>query len=86
MARKNHIVGSCGIEQESIEAMEMLLSLMQTGVCIGGMDLGGKHYQLWDYKTSQQCKRPADIIVGIWVNSGSYKYFFVQRSRLKRLN
>lgn len=85
MDSKKHKAGSYDIEQESIEEMEMLLSLMQTGVCIGGMDLGGKHYQLWDYKTSQQCKRPADIIVGIWVNSGSYKYFFVQRSRLKRV-
>ena len=86
MDSKKHKAGSYDIEQDSTEEMEMLLSLMQTGVCIGGMDLGGKHYQLWDYKTSQQCKRPADIIVGIWVNSGSYKYFFVQRSRLKRLN
>ena len=75
MASKKRVVKYNGKEQESKEEMEMLLSLMQTGECIGGLDLGGKHYQLWDYKTSQQCKRPADIIVGIWVNSGSYKYF-----------
>lgn len=86
MDRKKLIARSCDIEKESTEEMEMLLSLMQTGECIGVMDLGGKHYQLWDYKTSRQCKRPGDLIVGIWVNSGSYKYFFVQRSRLKRLN
>ena len=85
MDRKKLIAGSCDIEKESIEEMEMLLSLMQTGECIGVMDLGGKHYQIWDYKTSQQCKRPADIIVGILVNNGFYKYFFVQRSMLKKL-
>ena len=85
MVNKKLIAGSCDIEKESIEEMEMLLSLMQTGECIGVMDLGGKHYQLWDYKTSQQCKRPADIIVGILVNNGIYKYFFVQRSMLKKL-
>ena len=79
MASKKQVLGSCEIEQDSTEEMEMLLSLMQTGECIGGMDLGGKHYQLWDYKTSQQCKCLADIIVGIWVNNGSCKYSCVQR-------
>ena len=86
MASKKHEAGFCGMAQESMEEMEMLHSLMQTGECIGGMDLGGKHYQLWDYNTSQQCKSPADIIVGIWVSSGSYKYFFVKRTWLVRLN
>ena len=46
MDSKKHKAGSYDIEQESIEEMEMLLSFMQTGVCIGGMDLGGKHYSL----------------------------------------
>ena len=78
MASKKHVPGSCGVEQESMEEMEMLFSLMQTGECIGGMDLGGTHYQLWDYKTYQQCKLPADIIVGIWVDSGKYAYFYIK--------
>lgn len=85
MASKKHVPGSCGIEHDSTEEMEMLLSLMQTGECIGGMDLGGKHYQLWDYKTSKQRKCPADVIVGIWVDSGKYAYFYIKRSTLVRL-
>ena len=86
MASKKRVVKYNGKEQESKEEMEMLLSLMQTGECIGGLDLGGKHYQLWDYKTSQQCRRAADIIVGIWLYSGRYSYMIFKRSMLKRLN
>ncbi len=86
MDSKKHIAGSYDIEQESIEAMEMLLSLMKRGECIGGIDFGGNHYQLWDYKTSQQCRRPSDVIVGIRLYSGRYSYMILKRSMLKRLN
>ena len=86
MASKKRIVKYSGNEQESIEAMEMLLSLMKRGECIGGIDFGRNRYQLWDYKTSQQCRRAADIIVGIWLYSGRCSYMILKRSMLKRLN
>ena len=86
MASKKCVAGFCGVEQESMEEMEMLLSLMQTGECIVKMDLGGKHYQLWDYKTAQQCKRPGDVIVGLEMCRGKYSYMLLKRSMLKRLN
>ena len=74
------------IYQWSTEELKSFVDLMKTGECIGGMDLGGKHYQLWDYKTSQQSKRPSDVIVGVWIDNWEYAYFYIKRSSLVRLN
>ena len=85
MARQPQMKKVSTNQSESTDEMKMLLGILKTGECIGGIELSGKHYQLWDYKTSHQCKNPDDVLVGIWVNHGAYSYFFINRSRLERL-
>ena len=72
MASKTQTKKGSTNQLESTDEMEMLLRIIKTGECIGGLELGGKHYQLWDYKTSLQCKLPGDMLVGIWVDHGAY--------------
>ena len=86
MARRKQAKVMYSEEQEDKEAIQMLLSLMQTGECIGRLDFCGTRYQLWDYKTSQQSKLPGDIIVGIFASTERLRYMFIKRSMLVRLD
>ena len=59
MAKRKQIEEMISEEQEAKETMEMLLTLMQTGECIGRLDFCGTRYQLWDYKTTRRVNSPA---------------------------